>query len=284
MIGLFDSGSGGLTVLAACADALPDRHFVYLGDHAQTPYGPRSADDIQSLTRRGVAHLFARGCRLVLIACNTAAAVALRPLQQTWLAEDHADRRVLGVHVPLIEALTGTQWAHPVSLPRRPGQGPRTIAVFATPATVASGAFERETALRAEGLTILSQSCPGLADAIEAGEDAEALTARIQGFWNALAQDPRAAATDSAVLACTHYPLVAPLFADVLPRRIQILVQPHIVAGALVGYLARNPHLSMRRDAEDAGVTLLTTGDPASLVDASPWLPARFRRFERVRL
>ena len=281
MIGVFDSGSGGLTVLAACADALPDRHFTYLGDHARTPYGVRDVADVYAFTEAAVAHLFERGARLVLIACNTAAAVALRRLQQTWLADHHADKRVLGVHVPLVEALTGTSWAH--SVPRQPAAA-RTIAVFATPATVASGAFERETAARADRLTVLSQACPGLADAIEAGESADALRARIADFWHRLGQDPRAAAIDSAVLACTHYPLVAPLFADILPTHIQVLTQPHIVAGSLVGYLARNPHLSRRRPPAQAGVTLLTTGDPTAVAQRSAWLPERFRAFEQVRL
>ncbi|MGF1605180.1 MAG: glutamate racemase [Rhodothalassiaceae bacterium] len=271
-----DSGSGGLTVLAACAAALPDRHFLYFGDHARAPYGIRGPDEIYRFTIEGVERLFASGCRLVLIACNTAAAVGLRRLQQEWLATHYPDRRVLGVHVPLIEALTGTQWAYPS--PPRP-QPPRTIAVFATPTTVASGGFEREVSQRCPHITVIGQACAGLADAIEAGADDAAVANIIEGLWAELCARPGAAAIDSAVLACTHYPLVADVFRAVLPARVQVLTQPAIVAGTLIGYLARNPHLSQRRSA--GRIELTTSGDPA-LIARTAWLPEAYRHFTAV--
>ncbi len=104
MIGVFDSGHGGLTVLRALVARLPERTFLYLGDHGHAPYGERADAEIYDLTRANVTRLFARGCRLVLLACNTAAAVALRRLQQEWLPGAHPERRVLGVFVPMVKS------------------------------------------------------------------------------------------------------------------------------------------------------------------------------------
>jgi len=146
MIGVFDSGHGGLTILDELSAALPRQTFVYLGDHAHAPYGSRSGAEIYELTRRSVERLFEMGCRLVILACNTASAIALRKLQQEWLATHWPDHRILGVVVPTIEAITAVTWlkrhAH---LPDRVGHVERTairparvVGVFATPATVRS--------------------------------------------------------------------------------------------------------------------------------------------------
>lgn len=275
MIGLMDSGSGGITALAACAAALPDRHFIYFGDHARAPYGVRPPEEVYRFTLDAVDRLFKAGCRLVLIACNTAAAIGLRRLQQDWLPRHYPDRRVLGVHIPLIEALTGTQWAHPIP---RPADRPRSIAIFATPAAVASSAFEREIRARSAQVHVLAQPCPGLADAIEDGLTRDALTQMIAAFWADVSARPHPAPIDSAVLACTHYPLVADLFRETVPPSVQILTQPAIVAGALIGYLARNPHLSQRRP---PAIELWTSGSPERIAK-TPWLPDGFRAFRAV--
>ena len=136
-VGIFDSGLGGLTVHKAIAAKLPDLPLVYYGDNAHTPYGVRDAEDIFQLTCAGVERLWAEGCDLVILACNTAAAVALKRMQDTWVPKD---KRVLGVFVPMIEALTERQWGDN-SPPREVAV--QHVALFATPATVASRAFQR---------------------------------------------------------------------------------------------------------------------------------------------
>ena len=163
-VGIFDSGIGGLTVLDAVARRLPDVPLVYLGDNAHAPYGVRTADDIYNLTTAATQRLFDAGCDLVILACNTASAAALRRMQEGWVPRD---KRVLGVFVPLIEALTERQWGDN-SPPREVSV--KHVALFATPATVASRAFQRELAFRAVGVDVEGQACGGVVDAIEDGD------------------------------------------------------------------------------------------------------------------
>ncbi len=155
-VGVFDSGLGGLTVLDALVRRLPDVPFVYLGDNAHAPYGVRTHDDICNLTCAAVERLWAEGCDLVILACNTASAAALKRMQESWVPEG---RRVLGVFVPLIEALTERHWGDN-SPPREVAV--KHVALFATPATVASRAFQRELAFRAIGVDVEAQPCGGV--------------------------------------------------------------------------------------------------------------------------
>lgn len=249
-IGIFDSGLGGLTVLAALREAMPEQDFLYLGDNANAPYGVKTPGQVTALTRAAVERLFARGCRLVLIACNTASALALRDLQQEWLPATAPDRRILGVFVPLIEAVSGHGW-------RESGASDRRLhaAFFATPATVASGAFTREACRLAPGLRIVEQGCPGLVDALEGGGDPVPAVAR------AVAAALERGIPDVALLGCTHYPLAEAAFRAALPPGIPILSQPQIVARSLAAYLQRHP-----RFRGGAGrLECLTTGDPAGV-------------------
>ena len=163
-VGVFDSGLGGLTVLNAIMARLPDLPLIYFGDNAHAPYGVRDADDIHDLTIAGVQALFDQGCDLVILACNTASAVALRRMQENWVPQG---KRVLGVFVPLIEALTERKWGD--NSPPRP-VAMEHVALFATPATVASRAFQRELAFRAIGMDVEAQPCAGIVDAIEMGD------------------------------------------------------------------------------------------------------------------
>ncbi len=163
-VGVFDSGLGGLTVLDAVTKRLPDVPFVYYGDNAHAPYGVRDADDVYNLTTKAVSRLWEEGCDLVILACNTASAAALRRMQESWIP---TNKRVLGVFVPLIEALTERNWGDN-SPPREVAV--RDVALFATPATVASRAFQRELAFRAIGVDVEAQACGGVVDAIEDGD------------------------------------------------------------------------------------------------------------------
>ena len=208
-IGVFDSGLGGLTVLDAVTRALPGQDFVYLGDNANAPYGWKSPAEIYELTIEGVERLFAHGCRLVILACNTASAVALHDLQVNWL--NPATHRVLGVFVPVIEHLTRRDWGDNAP-PTHTGLS--NVALFATPATVRSGAFPRELRFRARDVTVVPQACTGLVEAIEAGDLDRAGEVAREHVAALVARLP---APQSAVLGCTHYPLVEAAFRAALP-------------------------------------------------------------------
>ncbi|ROU04119.1 glutamate racemase [Histidinibacterium lentulum] len=248
-VGIFDSGLGGLTVHDAVARRLPDVPLVYYGDNAHAPYGVRDSDDIFELTTRGVARLFEAGCDLVILACNTASAAALRRMQESWVPKD---KRVLGVFVPLIEALTERQWGDN-SPPREVAV--KHVALFATPATVSSRAFQRELAFRAIGVDVEAQACGGVVDAIEEGDMilAEAL---VRSHVDALKR--KMPSPDAAVLGCTHYPLMADVFQDALGPKVMVFSQANLVAESLADYLGRRPEML----GSGTGHAFLTTGDP----------------------
>lgn len=260
VIGVFDSGHGGLTVLRALVAADPGRPFVYLGDHRAAPYGLRSQEEVYELTVRGVDTLFAQGCRLVVLACNTAAAVALRRMQQTWLPFAWPGRNVLGVLVPMVEAITRVPWMveTPASAPLGP---PRTVAVFATPLTVASGSFPREIAKRAPGVRVVPQACDDLAGMIERGASDAEMAPRVAAYVAAMTEQLGGQPLDTVVLGCTHYPLVAPLFQAVLPPGIEVLCQPSLVARSLENYLARHPEYAPSPAERREAPLFLTTGE-----------------------
>lgn len=249
-VGIFDSGLGGLTVYDAVSKALPQVPFVYYGDNAHAPYGVRSADDIFNLTCAGVERLWAEGCDLVVLACNTASAAALKRMQETWVP---ADKRVLGVFVPLIEALTERQWGDN-SPPREVAV--KHVALFATPATVASRAFQRELAFRAIGVDVEAQPCGGVVDAIEEGDEilAEAL---VKSHVEALRR--RMPHPQAAMLGCTHYPLMQAVFRQALGPSVKVYSQADLVAPSLKDYLARRPEFLGPGTAS----RFLTSGDPA---------------------
>ncbi len=248
-VGVFDSGLGGLTVLDALMRRLPEVPFVYYGDNANTPYGVRTPDDIFGLTCKGVERLWDEGCDLVILACNTASAAALRRMQETWVPED---KRVLGVFVPLIEALTERQWGDN-SAPREAAV--KHVALFATPATVSSRAFQRELAFRAVGVDVEAQPCGGVVDAIEQGDMilAEAL---VRSHVEALQR--RMPQPEAAILGCTHYPMLEEVFRDALGPGVEVYSQANLVAESLADYLTRRPEMQ----GPGTGTKFLTTGDP----------------------
>ncbi|NVO55137.1 glutamate racemase [Rhodobacteraceae bacterium B1Z28] len=265
-VGIFDSGLGGLTVLNAAQKRLPDVDFLYYADSAHAPYGVRNADDIYQLTRNAVQGLWARGCNLVILACNTASAAALRRMQEEGVPEG---KRVLGVFVPLIEALTERQWGD--------NSPPREVAVkhvglFATPATVSSRAFQRELAFRAIGVDVEAQACGGVVDAIEEGDMilAEALVRSHVDALKRKMPEPQA-----AILGCTHYPLMAETFQQALGPNVQVLSQGDLVAESLADYLQRHPN--MLGDGADG---FLTTGKPGFVSDRATQFLRRQISFE----
>jgi glutamate racemase len=279
-IGILDSGHGGLTVLRALADAQPHRPYVFLGDHGHAPYGPRDDEDIYRLTIRRIETLFAADCRLVVLACNTMAAVALRRLQQTWLAGAYPGRNVLGVLVPVVEAITRVPWI--VESPP-PGHRlePRTVGIFATAATVASGSFPREIGKRAPDVAVTQQACPDLVPLIEGGASDAAMAPVVRGYVGSLLDRMNGTPLDTVVLGCTHYPHVRHLFEAALPPGVEILDQPQLVVRSLGHYLERHPEYETD-PASVAPPRFLTTGDPATVGPIASRFYGRPTPFVRV--
>ncbi len=244
MIGVLDSGFGGLTIHRALIDAMPEHDFIYLGDNKNSPYGLREPLDVLNLTCASMDRLVAEGCTLVVVACNTAAAVAMRWIQQQWLPalylKDGVRRNALSIVVPTIEAATGLDWYEK----RRLHDGVTTsgvVAVFATPRTVATKTYPFEIRKRRPDINVVQQACPALAGAIETGATQDQLRALIGEYVEALMQQLNGRAPESVVLGCTHYPLVSDLFAEVLPTGTTIISQPDTTAAALTTYLERQP-------------------------------------------
>jgi glutamate racemase len=265
-VGIFDSGLGGLTVLDAAQRRLPDVEFLYYGDSAHAPYGVRDADGVFGLTQAAVTQLWDRGCDLVILACNTASAAALRRMQEGGLP---SGKRVLGVFVPLIEALTERHWGDN-SPPREVAV--KHVALFATPATVASRAFQRELAFRAIGVDVEAQACGGVVDAIEEGDLilAEALVRSHVDALKRKMPEPQA-----AILGCTHYPLMAQTFQDALGPDVTVYSQADLVADSLADYLTRHPGML---GAGPSGY--LTTGDAQRVSDRATQFLRRQIRFD----
>lgn len=251
-VGIFDSGLGGLTVLDAVSKRLPDVPFVYFGDNAHAPYGVRDADDVYDLTTKAVERMWEAGCDLVILACNTASAAALRRMQESWIPRD---KRVLGVFVPLIEAMTERKWGDN-SPPREVAV--KHVALFATPATVASRAFQRELAFRAIGVDVEAQACGGVVDAIEEG-DLILAEAMVRSHVDALKR--KMPAPEAAILGCTHYPLMQDIFQDALGPEVSVYSQANLVASSLEDYLKRHPEML----GPGTESMFLTTGDPSKV-------------------
>jgi glutamate racemase len=282
-IGVFDSGIGGLSVHHALVDRLKSADLIFLGDQANVPYGGRTGEEIVDLTRAGCERLFAEGCDLVVLACNTAASIALRRLQQTWLPgyRQKLGRavNVLGIVVPTIEAAIGQPWSHELE-PGRFNDGRKAakldvLGIFSTPATTASRVYEIEIDKRSADVAVFSEPCPDLVRLIEAGAGADDLAAMIAGHVAALTRRI-GRAPDRAVLGCTHYEIVADLFRAALPAGAPLIHQPGATADAIERYLAAHPEY----DPGSGGIRrFLTTGKPGlqnGLVEAFWGSPLRF--------
>jgi glutamate racemase len=247
LIGVFDSGFGGLTVLGELLRRLPAYDYLYLGDSARCPYGTRSADAVYEFTREAIEYLFAAGCPLVILACNTASARALRTLQATHLPRFHPDRRILGVVRPTVEALAGLP---PGARPGHtaPSAVAGTVAVLGTPGTIESGSYRLELEKLAPGLRLIEQACPLWVPLVEAGELSGAGTDHfVHKYLDPLFASPASPASPSSLaLACTHYPLLLPAIRAAVPASVRILSQGAIVAERLADWLDRHPEMQSR--------------------------------------
>jgi glutamate racemase len=247
-IGIFDSGYGGLSVLKEIVKKLPQYDYCYFGDNARAPYGERTPDQVYAHTKEAVSFLFAQGSPLVILACNTASAIALRRLQQEWLLDHFPGRRVLGVLIPVAEA---------IAREARPGD---RIGLLATPATVASGAYRKELEkILPVGCTLVEQACPLLVPLIEGGyHDHDATRAVLATYLAPFQQTP----VRHLILGCTHYPLLASLIRSLLGNDTLLFSSGEHVAFALQSYLIRHPEVE-RTLSRDATKEYYTTGNPA---------------------
>ncbi|HEX3886512.1 MAG TPA: aspartate/glutamate racemase family protein [Phenylobacterium sp.] len=280
-IGVFDSGVGGLSVHRSLVARFPTADFVYLADQTNTPYGGRPGEEIVDLTRAGCERLFAEGCSLVVLACNTASGVALRRLQQTWLPgfrrELGRPANVLGIIVPTIEAATGLPWEHEAERRGDKVEKLDILAVFSTQATANSRVYEIEIDKRRQDVAVFSQACPDLVPLIEGGAPQEAMAQAIEGYVKAISSRI-GRAPDRAILGCTHYEIVADLFRADLPPGTPLIHQPGATADALDRYLQRHAEF----DTGGGGTRrFLTTGKPgaqSTLVEAFWGGPLSFER------
>ena len=268
-IGVFDSGVGGLTVHRELTRRFPDKDFIYLADQANAPIGSKTGEEIVDITRNGCERLFQAGASVVVLACNTASAVALRRLQQTWVPEASARHgrpvNVLGIIVPTIEAATGLPWTYEAERRGDKVEAIDITGVFCTAATAISRVYEIEIDKRREDLAVFSEPCPGLAGLIELGAPAEELTVVIGDHVDALrrriGRHP-----DKAILGCTHYEIVADIFARHLPPGTPLIHQPTAVADSLERYFERHPEYALGRSGRRTFLTTGKTGPQSDMV------------------
>lgn len=244
MIGVFDSGYGGLTILRELRHKLPEADFLYLGDNARAPYGTRSFDLVYKFTLQAVRRLFDEGCHLVILACNTASAKALRSIQQRDLPHIDPSRRVLGVIRPTVEALgAASSTGH--------------IGLVGTPGTIASQSYNLEIEKLYPGFRTFTHACPMWVPLVEYGEAAgDGADYFVRKDIGALLS--QAADIDTLILGCTHYPLLLPKIEKYVPAGVKILNQGRIVADSLVDYLRRHPEMDAKIT-RGAAVRYLTT-------------------------
>lgn len=231
-IGVFDSGYGGLTILHQMRQLMPQYDYLYLGDNARAPYGPRSFDIVYQFTREAVMKLFDLGCHLVIIACNTASAKALRTIQQNDLPGIDPKRRVLGVIRPTAECIGHiTQSRH--------------VGIFATVGTIKSESYVLEIQKLYPDITVTGEPCPMWVPLIENNEyDSPGADYFVEKrIGNLMRRDPK---IDSIILGCTHYPLLLNKILKYVPRGVKIIPQGEYVANSLKDYMFRHPEIDVK--------------------------------------
>lgn len=231
-IGVFDSGYGGLTILSKFKEILPHNDFIYLGDNARTPYGTRSFEIVYEFTLQAVTRLFELGCHLVILACNTASAKALRSIQINNLPQIDPDRRVLGVIRPTVERIDSiTQSKH--------------VGILATSGTIKSKSYIMEVHKLFPEIKVTGQACPMWVPLVEYNEaQAPGADYFVKKYIDELlAKDNQ---IDTIILGCTHYPLLLPKIKQYVPKGIHIVSQGELVANSLQDYLKRHPEMDAR--------------------------------------
>jgi len=251
VIGVFDSGFGGLTILKNLQKVLPQYDYLYLGDNARAPYGSRSFETIFRYTLQAVRELFSRGCPLVILACNTASAKALRSIQQDVLPYEFPDKRVLGIVRPTAEEIGKfSKSGH--------------IGIFGTAGTVSSGSYLIEINHFFPDLKVTQHACPMWVPLVEYGErESEGAKFFVKKDVDALLkEDPE---IDTLLLACTHYPLLEGAIRAALPEKVKLVFQGDIVSEKTVDYLKRHPEMECRLTKN--GKTRFLTTDAAKFFE-----------------
>ena len=231
-IGVFDSGYGGLTILSKIREALPDYDYIYLGDNARTPYGTRSFEIVYEFTLQAVNKLFEMGCHLVILACNTASAKALRTIQMNNLPDIDPSRRVLGVIRPTVECIGSITQT-------------RQVGVLATAGTIKSESYPLEIHKLFPDIKVSGEACPMWVPLVENNEaNGEGTDFFIRKYiHNLLAKDGQ---IDTIILGCTHYPLLLPKIQQFVPQSMKVVAQGEYVAASLKDYLYRHPEMDRK--------------------------------------
>ena len=246
-IGVFDSGYGGLTILHGIRQLLPQYDYMYLGDNARAPYGPRSFEVVYEFTRQAVVKLFEMGCHLIILGCNTASAKALRTIQQNDLPQLDPDRRVLGIIRPIAEVISSLTES-------------RHVGVLATEGTIKSESYNLEIHKLWPDIQVSGVACPFWVPLVEYNEaDSPGADYFVKKRIDELMRKDHA--IDAIILGCTHYPLLMPKILKYLPKGVRIVPQGEYVADSLKQYLERHPQLE-QRCSRGATVHYLTTENP----------------------
>ena len=268
-IGVFDSGYGGLTVLDEIQQLMPEYDYLYLGDNARAPYGTRSFEVVYEFTLQAVRRLFELGCHLVILACNTASAKALRTIQQCDLPQIDPQRRVLGVIRPTTESV---------------GELTRTghVGIVATPGTIRSHTYDIEIGKLHPHVRVTGQACPMWVPLIENKEyDSPGVDYFVKKYIDQLlARDPE---IDTILLGCTHYPLLLSKIRQHTPSHIRLVPQGEFVANSLRDYLRRHPEMEQRLT-KNGTCRLLTTEHPLTFNESATIFLGRNVNAEHITL
>lgn len=268
-IGVFDSGYGGLTILSKIREVLPQYDFIYLGDNARTPYGTRSYEIVYEFTRQAVCKLFEMGCHLVILACNTASAKALRTIQINDLPRMDAMRRVLGVIRPTVEGIGNvTQSRH--------------VGVLATTGTIFSNSYPLEIHKLFPDIQVSSQACPMWVPLVENNEaHSPGADYFVQQYIESLLN--KDSQIDTMILGCTHYPLLLPKIRQYTPEGIHIVSQGEWVAESLKDYLMRHPEME-KKCTKGGRCVYRTTEAEEKFTESATFFLKESIRVERINL
>ncbi len=263
-IGIFDSGFGGLTIFRRLAKELPKYDYIYLGDSARAPYGSRSQDLVFEFTRQAVDYLFKQDCELIILACNTASAEALKKIQQEWLPNNYPERRVLGVIRPTAEEAIYPVKSRKAGAAKQQFNGVEItknnkIGVIGTEGTVSSGAYIREIKNQSASwrtkIEVFQQACPLLVPIIEAGGHNEGKLDLILKRYLKPLIDKK---IDTLILGCTHYPIIKNKIKKIVGKKIRIISQEEIIGPKLKDYLKRHPEIEKKLSKTNKKIFLTT--------------------------
>ncbi len=272
MIGVFDSGLGGLTVLKEFLKQLPDYNYIYLGDNARAPYGSKSTRLVYNFTVQAVDFLFKEGCELVIVACNTASAKALRKVQQEWLPKNYPNKRILGVVIPTAEVVAD-------KINSKPKQN--KIGVIGTKATINSNAYEIEIKKLCSSANIINKACPLLVPLVEEGWIVRRETKMILRYYLRPLKNKK---INTLVLGCTHYPFLLKQIKEIMGKTCEVLDSPKLIVKKLKNYLKRHPEIE-KKLLKKKKLVFYTTDDVEQFKElGEKFLKIKMKDVEKIKL